>query len=221
MEAGPDTRPASGTIGSPPPVTTPPPAPTALRARGLPERDLADGDGVDDTLTVSYTLGAKAAVTATVSDGGGVVVVATLFAGQVQGARLQSFPYTPLGLADGFYTVTIAAGSARLSAPFAIDRTLTALTLTTANLTPNGDGLDDTIGIGFTLAAPVTVTVQIEQNGAIVATVFAGPLPAGSSQVFWDGGAAPTGSYQAAVLVDGPFGRRGTPRRSRSRADVP
>jgi N-acetylmuramoyl-L-alanine amidase len=207
MEAGPDTRPASGTIGTAPPAPPPPSPPALLSALTVTPAVISpDGDGVDDALTVSYTLGAKAAVTATVSDGAGVVV-ATLFAGQVQGARLQSFPYTPLGLADGFYTLTIAAGSARLSAPFAIDSTLTALTLTTANLTPNGDGLDDTIGIGFTLAAPVTVTLQIEQNGAIAATVYAGPLPAGPSQVFWDGGTAPTGSYQAVVLVDGPFGR--------------
>ena len=125
-------------------------------------------------------------------------MVATLFAGQVQGARLQSFPYTA---ARACRRLLHAHDRRRLGgacqAPFAIDRTLTALTLTTANLTPNGDGLDDTIGIGFTLAAAVTVTVQIEQDGAIVATVYAGPLPAGPSQVFWDGGTAPTGSYQA------------------------
>jgi hypothetical protein len=207
MEAGSDTRPASGTIGSAPPPVPPPPAPVPLSGLAVsPSVISPDGDRVDDALTVSYTLGAKAAVTATVSDGSGALV-ATLFAGQVQGARAQSFPYTPLGLADGVYSLTIAAGSTRLSAPFAIDRTLTAFSLSTANLTSNSDGVDDTLGIGFTLAAPVTVTVQIEQNGPVVATVYAGPLPAGPSQVFWDGGTAPTGSYQAVVLVDGPFGR--------------
>ena len=54
------------------------------------------------------------------------------------------------------------------------------------------------------------MAVQIEQAGALVATVFTGPLPAGPSQVFWDGttpsGAAPSGSYDAAVIVNGPFG---------------
>jgi flagellar hook assembly protein FlgD len=82
--------------------------------------------------------------------------------------------------------------------------------LTTALLTPNGDGADDTLGIGFTLATAAAVTVQVEQTGAVVATVFAGQLPAGASQVFWDGttaaGTAPDGAYEAAVLAQGPFG---------------
>ena len=97
-----------------------------------------------------------------------------------------------------------------VTAPFSVDRTLSGLALTTAVLTPNGDGSDDTIGIGFTLAAAADVTVQIEQAGLVVATVFAGPLPAGNSQVFWDGttpaGPALDGAYDAAVLVKGPFG---------------
>ena len=45
---------------------------------------------------------------------------------------------------------------------------------------------------------------------SVVAAVFAGQLPAGASQVFWDGttpsGPAPAGAYEAAVLVRGPFG---------------
>ena len=164
-----------------------------------------DGDGVDDAMTISYVLGAKAAVTASVTDTAGAVV-STLFTNQIEGARTQSFPYAP-ALPDGNYALTIAVGSARISAPFSIDRTLSALTLTTATLTPNGDGSDDAIGIGFTLAAQANVTVQIEQNGVAIATVYSGPLPAAASQVFWDGGSAPAGSYQADVLVDGPYGR--------------
>ena len=208
MEAGADTRPASGTIGTaPPPVVTTPAPPQLLSGLGVAPAVISpDGDGIDDALAISYTLGAKAAVTATVNDAFGAVVQ-TLFSAQVQGARKQSFPYTPLGLLDGIYTLTVAAGSARVSAPFTVDRTLTALSLGTANLTPNSDGADDTLGIGFTLASQVNVTVQIEQAGAIVATVFAGVLPAGASQLYWDGGVAPTGAYEAVVLVDGPFGR--------------
>lgn len=202
MEAGPDTRPASGAIGAPPPpTTTTPPPPVVLS--NLTVTPSAIGD---DPLTISYTLGVRSTVTATVTDLSGAVV-ATLFAGQVQSARRQSFPYTPLGLADGVYTLTIAAASTRLSAPFTIDRTLTAFSLTTANLTPNGDGADDTVGIGFSLATSVNVMVQIEQNGALVATVFSGVLPAGPQTVYWDGGTAATGTYEAAVYVDGPFGR--------------
>ena len=81
-----------------------------------------DGDGVADVLAISYSLGARAAVTATVKDVSGTVV-ASIFTGQVQGARRQSFPYAADGLADGTYTLTISAvtddgRSAHLEAPF-------------------------------------------------------------------------------------------------------
>jgi len=56
------------------------------------------------------------------------------------------------------------------------------------------------------LALATNVTVQIEQNGVIAATVFSGFMPAGQAQVFWDGGAAPAGAYTASLIVAGPFG---------------
>jgi hypothetical protein len=213
IEAGAQTRPASGTIGK----ATPPPPPTASLLSALtaePPVISPDGDGIADALTVSYALAARASVTATVKDVTGAVV-ATLFTNQLQGARRQSFAYGPDGLADGTYTLSLAAvasdgRSGRLEAPFAIDRTLSGLLLTTAVLTPNGDGVDDTIGIAFTLAATANVTIQIEQAGLVVASVFAGVLPAGTSQFSWDGvvgaGTAQPGTYDAVVLVDGPFG---------------
>ena len=215
IEGGPDTRPAQGTIGQAP---APPPPPAAPVLAGLtldPSVLSPDGDGIADTTTISYTLSTRAAVTATVKDAGGAVVT-TLFAGQLQGARRQSFPYAAPGLPDGTYTLVISAvaedgRTGLVEAPFSIDRTLSALSLTTQVLTPNGDGSDDTIGIGFTLAAAANVIVQVEQAGAVLATVFSGQLPAGSSQVFWDGitssGPAPGGAYDAAVLVSGPFGQ--------------
>jgi hypothetical protein len=99
----------------------------------------------------------------------------------------------------------------RLAAPFAVDRTLSGLALGTTSVTPNGDGIDDTLGLSFTLAAGANVVVQIEQAGAFVAPLFSGPLPAGAAQFTWDGstpsGPAPAGTYDAVVLVDGPFGR--------------
>jgi hypothetical protein len=214
IEAGPDTRPAQGTIGRAP---APPPQPPAQILSGLtldPTVLSPDGDGIADTMTVSYTLAGRATVTATVTDSTGTAV-ATLFSGQLQGARRQSFTYAADGLPDGAYVLTVdAVGEdgriGRLESPFAVDRTLSGLSLTTQLLTPNGDGTDDTLGIGFSLTVAAVVTVQIEQAGVVVAPVFAGELPAGPSQVFWDGttpaGAGPDGSYEAAVIVNGPFG---------------
>jgi hypothetical protein len=211
IEAGPSIRPAQGTFGrAAPPPTLPPPLLTGLHVD--PAVISPDGDGIADYVTISYTLAARAAVTATVTDGNGAVA-ATLFSAQVQGARTQSFPYAAEGLADGQYTLTISAAgedgrSAQAQAPFSIDRTLSGLTLSTATLTPNGDGVDDSLGIAFTLAATADATVQVEDpGGVVVATVFSGSLPAGTQQVSWDGGGVPDGSYVAAVVVNGPFGQ--------------
>jgi hypothetical protein len=215
IEAGPQTRPASGTIGKAPPL--PPPAPQ-LVVTGLavaPPVVSPDGDGIDDALAVSYTLTARASVTATVVDVTGAVV-ATPFAAQLQGARQQSFTYSADGLGDGTYTLVVSAAredgrTGTLVAPFAVDRTLSALALSPSTLTLNGDGVDDTLGIAFTLSSSANVVVQIEQAGALVATVVSESLPAGASQLTWDGttpsGPAPPATYDAVVLVDGPFGR--------------
>jgi hypothetical protein len=144
-------------------------------------------------------------------------VVATLFSNQAQSARHVSFAYGAAGLADGMYTLAISATafadgrSLSMEAPFAIDRTLSGLALTTASFTPNGDGIDDALGVNFTLSTQVYVTVQIEQAGSLVATVFTGPLPAGLSQIHWDGttpaGPAVPGTYDAVVIADGVYGQ--------------
>ena len=173
-----------------------------------------DGDGVDDSLTVSYKLAARAAVTATVTDAAGTVV-ATLFSDQLQGSHTQSFPYKAEGLPDGKYVLTVSAGgedgrTGRAEVSFAVDRTLTGLMLSAPTVTPNGDGSDDSLEIAFTLSAAADVTVQVEQSGAIVAPVFTGRLSPGTQSVQWDGtnGGAPVaaGSYVVAVIVRGSFG---------------
>jgi len=221
IEAGPQTRPASGTIGKAPAPLPPSPASLLTGLTAAPPVISPDGDGVDDALAISYTLASRASVTATVKDSTGAVV-ATLFTSQVQAARKQSFAYGAAELPDGTYTLSIAAvstdgRSGRLESPFAIDRTLSGLALTTTVLTPNGDGADDTIGISFTLATDAQVTVQVEQAGSSVASVFSGLLPAGPSQIVWDGtiptGLVPPGTYDAVVVVNGLYGstRRAVP----------
>jgi len=214
IDAGPLTRPATGTIGKAPPP--PPPAAPVLSALAVtPQIITPDGDGVDDALTISYTLAARAAVTVTITDAGGAVV-ATPFSAQLQSARMQSFAYPADSFAQGGYTLAVSATAPDgrtgvLQAAFAVDRTLSGLAVTPAVVTPNADGVDDALGVSFALSAPANVVVQIEQGGAFVASLFSGPLPAGPGQYAWDGstpaGPAPAGTYEAVVLVDGPLGR--------------
>jgi hypothetical protein len=216
MEAGAATRPAQGTFGrAPAPAPSPLPAPSFLSALTVdPPVISPDGDGVADALTISYKLAVRASVTATVLDATGAVA-ATLFSAQLQGARTQSFPYTVQGLADGNYTLKVDAvtddgRTAHAQAPFSIDRTLAGLMLSTATLTPNGDGLDDLLEVDFTLNAPADVTVQIEQNGLSVAAVYSGALSPGVQSIAWDGTSGgkllPDGAYVVAVVVRGPYG---------------
>jgi hypothetical protein len=216
IEAGPATRPAQGTLGratAPPP----PPGPSALLSalQIAPVVISPDGDGVADSLTITYRLAARASVTATVSDAVTGAIVATLFSAQLQGARAQSFSYAAPGLADGLYTLTISAAgedgrAGQAQASFAIDRTLSGLTLSTGTITPNGDGADDSVAIGFTLSTSADLTVQVEQGGVVVSSVFSGPLGPGAQQVVWDGTTGgvpvPAGSYVVGVIVRGPFG---------------
>jgi hypothetical protein len=216
MEAGAATRPAQGTFGrASTPAPPPAPAPSLLSALTVtPPVISPDGDGITDALTISYKLAVRSSVTATVTDSTGTAV-ATVFSAQLQGARTQSFTYEAPGLADGSYTLTISAvaddgRSAQVEAPFTVDRTLSGLTLSTATLTPNGDGLDDSLEVDFTLNAPADVTVQVEQNGAVVVPVYYGSLAPGAQSVAWDGtsGGNPVsaGAYVVAVIVRGPFG---------------
>ncbi len=209
MEAGADVRPAQGTLGRAGPLP-PPPSPPLLAALALDPAVISpDADGVDDFTLVSYTLSGRAAVTASVQDAGGAVV-ATLFAAQLQGARKQSFPWTAEGLADGRYRLTVAASgedgrTAELEAELVVDRTLSAVTLSTPVLSPNGDGVADVLGIAYALSAPAEVTVEIRQSGIAVATAFSGPVQAGPQQATWDAstplGPAPDGAYEAVVIA--------------------
>src|SRR5262249_50405566 len=161
---GSDTRPATGTIGKSGPAP-PPPLPVLAGLTVTPPVISPDGDGIADALAISYSVSARASVTATVKDFTGAGV-ATRFSSQTQSARQQSFSYGAGGLPDGTFTLSISATSfadgraTTLEVPFAIDRTLTGLALSAGAFSPNGDGVDDTLGINFTLSTQVYVTVQ-------------------------------------------------------------
>ena len=68
-------------------------------------------------------------------------------------------------------------------------------------ISPNGDGVNDTVTFSFTLAQNVPVRVEIVQDGFAVATPFQGQLGVGPHAVDWDGTTngcrLPDGAYVA------------------------
>ena len=166
-----------------------------------------NGDAYADELGVSYVLTARASVTATVIDAGGVWLT-SIFSEQRQSARKITFTWPPIDLSDGAYTLVISARAddgrtMAATASFVIDRTLGFVWLEATQLTPNGDGVGDTLGISFVLSAPAAVTVEILQGGVSIAVVFQGQLEAGPVSVRWDGttggGLVADGRYEVRV----------------------
>jgi hypothetical protein len=208
MRAGPNVRPASGVAGG----GTLPPPPTSL-IQGLTVTPVVspNGDGYADAATVSYTLTARSAVTATVSDSSGAAVE-TLFSSQEQSARAITFAFAPGALPDGRFTLTVAAqadagGLGSASAAFVVDRTLGFVTAAPATVVAGGS-----VTASFALAAAGQATVTVlGPDGSTVATLFAGELGVGSYAYPWsgrlaDGSVPPPGQYEVQVSVADPLG---------------
>ena len=105
ISAGADVRPAVGTFGSAA-------APLTLtRVQALPAVVTPNGDGRDDSTTISYRLNGPAYVTATLLDERGALL-ATLF-GEAKTAGPQSFSFTPdASVPDGRYRIMLRAAGA-------------------------------------------------------------------------------------------------------------
>jgi hypothetical protein len=196
----------------PVPVPAPPPAPLPPLLKGLvvsPDVVSPNGDGHDEELGISYVLTARASMTATVLDAAGVALTA-IFSEQRQSARKISFTWPPIGLLDGQYTLVVRARAddgrvKTLRVPFTIDRTLGFLWLDTPVVSPNGDGVGDTLGISFALAGQATVTVEILKDGVSVALLQQSALAPGPFSLRWDGttvaGPVADGHYEVRVTA--------------------
>ncbi|MDX6580162.1 MAG: hypothetical protein QOJ47_1711, partial [Gaiellales bacterium] len=106
--------------------------------------------------------------------------------------------------------LTARAGAATVTkaADAIVDRTVTGLQESLAAISPNGDGVNDTVSLSFTLTADVGVRVDVEQilpglPPAIMATLFQGLPGIGAHTIDWDGTSnglrLPDGRY--AVIV--------------------
>jgi flagellar hook assembly protein FlgD len=201
----PGIRVATGTLGGGGAQPTPKLSLTNVAARPGIVGPAADGTG--GTTTIGFTLGGPAHVTGVAVDANGATVAQVLDEDAPAGDQV--FLWDASALPDGRYrlVLTAAAGTKRVTkaADLVVDRTLTGLQASPTVLTPNGDGVDDTLTLSFSLTQDVPVRVDVEQAGVVLATLFQGQPGLGSHTVTWDGTAngapVPDGRYQVVVTV--------------------
>jgi hypothetical protein len=186
IAAGDDIRPATGFIGA---------APVALRLTkpsAKPATISPNGDGQQDTSTISYTLSATATVTAVLRAPDGRQL-ATLFS-ERRAPGTRTFVFTADGVPDGRYEIVLSATDGRVTVtavlPVVVDRTVSGWTVAPKAFSPNGDGRSDSITFAYTLAQPAAVRIDVKQRAQVVAPLFAGTPPAGPQAVTWDGTAS-------------------------------
>ncbi len=197
--------PATGTIGKP--AAEGPLAITGLAAD--PTTISPNGDGAQDSTTVTFTTTATAQVIAILLDASGAEL-AELLPTTLLAPGVHTLTFDGAGQPDGVYTIVVTAtgtGGVTVSqqAQVAVTRTLGPVTLDPAVISPDGDGKADELSLSFSLASPATVRFRVLRDGAWVATPFNGLLEAGPQTLSWDGskrlGKARDGSYTAVLDV--------------------
>jgi flagellar hook assembly protein FlgD len=212
--AGPDLRPARGTVPGPPPLEV-----TSLTAS--PHAVTPNGDRIGESTSVSFVLSTRASVAVEVLDASSRVV-RTLVSSFSYGAGRASMAWNGRNASghlveDGRYRIRIIATSpgqqARKSHGIVVDRTLGHLETAPTPFSPNGDGRLDSAAIGFRLAQEAYVRVQIMDGDRAVATVHdPGTLAAGPTSLSWGGrnrnGEVADGDYRALVEATTVLGTR-------------
>jgi len=207
-------RPARGTVvgsvGPAPVVARPPAAGLLLQPRVVSP----DGDGYADLLTARYTLSEPSTVSAVLEDESGLTVVSLAIDAR-QGKGAQTLSWAPDPLADGRYRlVVIARGSsgrtARLVDELVVMRALAWLRADPPTISPNGDGVGDSLTISFVLRQAGLVAVELRDGSYPLALLQAGWLEPGSHAVLWNGrlpeGPMPPGAYTVWVTVSNDVG---------------
>jgi N-acetylmuramoyl-L-alanine amidase/FlgD Ig-like domain len=205
MDAGAAVRPATGTLGKG--AVTPPPASLSGLA-AVPTVLSPNADGSGGVATISFTLGSASQVIASVADWNGGAPIPVFTARLPAGPG--SFQVAAGTLPDGRYTLLVTAKPTAGKAvsqqlELIVDRTLGSYAAGPGSLSPNADGVSDTLTFSFALAREVPVRVEIKKAGAFVASVFAGSLAAGPHVLSWDGSSSGVrvadGTYDAVVTV--------------------
>ncbi len=202
ISAGANVLPASGTIGA---------KPVALAissATALPRTITPNGDGQTDFSQISYTLTTPATVTASLRGPDGQDL-SVLFS-QALPAGKQSFRFTAAGVADGRYEIVLSANDGRTTVtsvvPILVDRTVGSFTAAPLAVSPNGDGVDDTVTFGFELAQAASVKLEIAQAGKTLASVYSANLTPGAQTVSWTPIGLKDGKYAGVLTATNDLG---------------
>ena len=214
IEAGPDLRPARGTVSGPRALEV-------TRLTASPHTVTPNEDGIGESTSVSFALSARASVAVEVIDSSSRVVrtLASSFSYSAGRASMSWNGRNASGhlVQDGRYRIRVTATSpgqqARKSHGIVVDRTLGHLEIAPTSFSPNGDGRLDSAAIGFRLARQADVRVQIMDGDRAVATVRElGAIAAGVTSVSWGGrnrsGAVADGDYRALVEATTTLGTR-------------
>ena len=174
-----------------------------------------NNDGRGDTVTLAARASESVAWHVQVADADGATVwdahatgerVNATWDGLVEGAAVP----------DGSYTVTFAAadgwGNAPASATTRVVVDTVAPVLDQVHLQatsspvfmPNGDGVRDTIALGFASTEPGTVAVTVRDAGGATVATFEAAMAKGAGSVTWDGRGSsgayvPDGTYDLAL----------------------
>lgn len=183
-----------------------------------------NGDGRNDTLNVSFKLAEDSAVDAVVlADDGSAVRV--LQQGAVSQAGLQTLAWDGMNdegmpAPDGAYRVRVSASdpagnaTALASSAVAVDTqapVVPTLSASRAAISPNRDGVADTVVWSWSGSAQTTYTVRVYDTRGTVTRLWQGP----AATFTWDGKnaygyVADDGTCTVGVIAEDPAGNRST-----------
>jgi flagellar hook assembly protein FlgD len=214
ISAGADVRSATGLVPGPPPL--------AIRGLRVSRSVLTpNGDARGEQATLSFRLTRTATVRIRVVDAAFSAVRTLLPTALRPAGRLAVTWNGKTGggvvVPDGSYRIEVSAtsGVEQVSRELAIvvDRTLGNLSVAPTVVSPNADGRDDVLAVGFALTRPASVRVQVRVGKKLVRTLLSGSLGVGEHSALWDGsnrtgGRQPDGSVRAVVRATTALGTR-------------
>jgi hypothetical protein len=168
-----------------------------------------NGDGQDDAAELTFRLPVAANVSVEVSDQFGGVLAIPIDRAWTR-AGTHTVAITGDELPDGRYVVSVTARSpagaeARKTVALTVSRVLGLVSVSPTAFSPNGDGVQDSVVVRFSLSAPALARARVLRDGRGVAVLVPeSSLPAGAQRITWTGlrasGAVRDGTYS--IVVD-------------------